>query len=126
MAGKHLLSNAGQTGAFFAAHYMYMSHQANPAETFVDAMNRHDVEALTGLMNPDHVFVDSLGNRVQGAARMQLGWRSYFTMCPDYWIRINDVVSGGAITFLRGGRSRRHDRRRRMADARGLESSDPP
>lgn len=44
-------------------------------------------------MAPDHLFVDSLGNRVAGASRMQLGWRGYFTMCPDYWIRIDTVIS---------------------------------
>lgn len=82
-----------------------MSNQANATEAlrrFVEAINRRDVEALTRLMHPDHLFVDSLGNRVEGAARMQLGWRAYFTMCPDYWIRINDVVSEGAIALATG------------------------
>jgi hypothetical protein len=68
----------------------------SPAETFkkfVVAINRHDGEALAALMSPDHLFVDSLGNRVQGAARMQGGWRSYFAMCPDYWIRIDSLIS---------------------------------
>ena len=31
------------------------------------AINGHDVLALTALMAVDHVFVDSLGNRVNGA-----------------------------------------------------------
>ncbi len=60
---------------------------------FVNAINAHNAEALTALMAPDHLFVDSLGNRVAGASRMQLGWRGYFTMCPDYWIRIDTVIS---------------------------------
>jgi hypothetical protein len=48
----------------------HMSDQANAgsaAETFkrfVAAINGHDVEALTPLMSSDHLFVDSLGNRV--------------------------------------------------------------
>ena len=33
-------------------------------ERFVAAINGHDIEALTSLMTPDHLFVDSLGNRV--------------------------------------------------------------
>jgi len=69
---------------------------ANPAETFknfVNAINGHDIEALTALMSPDHLFVDSLGNRVRGAARMQVGWRSYFSLCPDYWIQIDSAIS---------------------------------
>ena len=31
------------------------------------AINAHDVSAVATLMAEDHVFVDSLGNRVQGA-----------------------------------------------------------
>ena len=60
---------------------------------FVTAINGHQVEALAALMAPDHLFVDSVGNRVQGATPMLAGWRSYFTMCPDYWIRIERSVS---------------------------------
>jgi len=57
------------------------------------AINDHNVDVLALLMSPDHLFVDSLGNRVQGATRMQMGWRSYFTMCPDYRIQIDIVIS---------------------------------
>ena len=60
---------------------------------FVTAINAHEVEALSALMAPDHLFVDSLGNRVQGATPMLAGWRGYFNMCPDYWIRIEHLVS---------------------------------
>ena len=55
----------------------------NPSEilkAWVAAINNHDVRALTALMAPDHVFVDSLGNRVNGARSMEAGWHSYFTM----------------------------------------------
>ena len=72
------------------------THTASPAETFIEfvsAINGHDVEALAALMSLGHLFIDSLGNRVQGAARMEIGWRSYFTMCPDYWIQTDSVIS---------------------------------
>ena len=51
------------------------------AETFIlfaAAINQHDVKALTALMTTDHVFVDGLGNRAEGAATMEAGWRGYF------------------------------------------------
>jgi len=66
------------------------------AETFrkfVTAINRHDVEALAAIMTDDHIFIDSLGNRVQGATHMQAGWRGYFSMCPDYSIQIDRLIS---------------------------------
>jgi len=72
-----------------------MSHESTPGTPvnafgrFVAAINEHDADALGALMHPDHLFVDSLGNRVQGATPMKSGWSGYFAMCPDYWIRID-------------------------------------
>ncbi len=71
-------------------------------ERFVTGINGHDVEALTALMASNHVFVDSLGNRVEGAARMQAGWRSYFALCPDYSLQIEDVISDRAMVLAVG------------------------
>ena len=68
----------------------------SPTETFklfAAAINFHDVKSLTALMSADHVFVDGLGNRSEGAATMQAGWRGYFEMCPDYWIRTDHVAT---------------------------------
>jgi ketosteroid isomerase-like protein len=78
---------------------------ASPVETFrqfATAINRHNVEALTALMTPDHVFVDSAGNRVQGATSMDVGWRSYFTMCPDYWIQADDAIAESGTVLAVG------------------------
>ena len=63
-------------------------------EQWVAAINGHDVVALAALMAPDHVFVDSLGNHVEGKS-MEAGWKGYFAMCPDYWIRIDQVMADG-------------------------------
>jgi len=71
-----------------------MSNQADAVsaaemfQRFVAAMNGHDVEALTFLMTSDHLFVDSIGNRMPCVESMQAGWRGYFALCPDYWIRV--------------------------------------
>jgi ketosteroid isomerase-like protein len=82
-----------------------MADQLTAIETFrqfVTAINSHDAEALTALMTPDHVFVDSLGNRVQGAASMATGWRGYFSMCPDYWIQTGDAIAEGGTVLATG------------------------
>ena len=71
-------------------------------EKFLAAINDHDVEALAALMTTDHVFTDSLGNRVQGAASMQAGWRGYFAMCPDYAITVEDVLSESDTVLATG------------------------
>lgn len=66
------------------------------------AINQHDIEAITALMTTDHMFVDSVGNRVQGAPSMQVGWRSYFAMCSDYWIRTDHVMTEGDVVMAVG------------------------
>ncbi len=72
-------------------------------ERFIAAINDHDVGALISLMTQDHLFVDSIGNRVQGAKSMQAGWwRSYFGMCPDYWIHVRSLLSERDIVLATG------------------------
>jgi ketosteroid isomerase-like protein len=69
---------------------------------WIAAINGHNVAALTALMPADHVFVDSLGNRVEGARSMEAGWRGYFAMCPDYWIRLDHVMAEGGTLLAAG------------------------
>jgi ketosteroid isomerase-like protein len=66
------------------------------------AINSHDAGALSVLMAPDHVFVDSLGNRVTGSRSMEAGWRSYFATCPDYWIRVDHAMVEGDTILAAG------------------------
>jgi len=77
----------------------------NPEEvfdSFIAAINRHDIPTLASLMTLDHVFIDSLGNRIVGATSMEAGWRGYFAMCPDYWIRITHLMSNDGIVLAAG------------------------
>src|SRR6202044_886372 len=70
----------------FMSDQLVIVDSAQIFRQFVTAINLHDVETLASMMSADHVFVDALGNRVQGAASMEAGWRGYFAMCPDYRI----------------------------------------
>jgi ketosteroid isomerase-like protein len=71
------------------------------AKKFVDAINAHDVDALTKLMSSDHVLVDSLGNKFPASA-LRSGWQQYFTMVPDYWVKVDQIASDGNVIFLGG------------------------
>jgi len=71
-------------------------------DQWIAAINRQDLAALAALMAADFVFVDALGNRVEGAKSMESGWRAYFAMCPDYWIRADHVMAEGDMTLLAG------------------------
>lgn len=71
-------------------------------QRFVAAINSHDVIALVALMTSDHVFVDGLGNRIEGASRMEDGWRHYFEMCPDYRVETERVLADGPTVLAAG------------------------
>jgi ketosteroid isomerase-like protein len=69
---------------------------------FVTAINHHNMQALTSLMALNHVFIDSLGHRVEGASAMEAGWRGYFAMCPDYWIRTDNRLAEDTVVLAVG------------------------
>src|SRR5580765_5260273 len=71
-------------------------------QRWLTAINDHDVGTLSTLMAPAFVFVDSLGNEVQSAAKMTGGWQGYFAMCPDYWVRADQVMGDGPALLLAG------------------------
>ncbi len=69
---------------------------------FVDAINRRSAEAIAAIMTDDHVFVDSLGTKVEGKQRMKAGWEGYFRMVPDYSITIEETFVDGAVVVMLG------------------------
>jgi len=69
---------------------------------FVIAIHAPDVSALTELMTPDHVFLDSVGNRTCSATSMEAGWHGYFAFCPDYWIQTDHVLAEGGDVLAAG------------------------
>jgi uncharacterized protein (TIGR02246 family) len=76
-----------------------------PVETvlaFIEAINRHDVDKLAGLMTEDHVFIDAPGNSTRGREKMRAGWRGYFAMCPDYRVSHEDIFRDGNTVAVFG------------------------
>jgi len=53
-------------------------------------------------MTDDHVFIDSLGNRVAGKQQMQKGWQGYFCMVPDYTITVDETFAAGPVIVMLG------------------------
>ncbi len=62
---------------------------------FLEGINQHDAGALAALMTEDHLFVDSLGNRISGRAKMQAAWRGYYAFCPDYHVSHEEIFEQG-------------------------------
>jgi len=69
---------------------------------FADAINHQSPDKLCELMAEEHVFIDSLGTRVEGRAAMRQGWEGYFRMVPDYTITIHDTFVKGPIVVMLG------------------------
>jgi len=85
---------------------------------FVERINAHDPKGLVSLMTRDHTFTDSLG-AVSRRPAIESGWNQYFEMVPDYWIRIDRVISEGNTVVLvgvAGGSYVPRGRRRRPRD----------
>jgi len=75
---------------------------AKIAHMFVNAINHHDLDILSGLMAEDHVFIDSMGMRVEGRAAMRKAWEQYFRMVPDYTVTIQDIFAKKQTVVLLG------------------------
>ena len=69
---------------------------------FEQAINAQDPEAICSLMTPEGEFVDSLGNRIQGAAKLLFAWKGYFRMVPDYSITHSEIFAQGSSVALFG------------------------
>jgi ketosteroid isomerase-like protein len=61
---------------------------------FICAINKHDVEAIAGLMADDHTFIDSHNNHMTGSQSLKAAWQSYFEIFPDYTIEISEIIDG--------------------------------
>ncbi len=62
---------------------------------FADRISARDVDGLCELMSDDHIFMDAMDTTVQGREPMRKGWRGYYAMVPDYYIKIEQVFSDG-------------------------------
>ena len=69
---------------------------------FMDRINKRDVDKLAELMTEDHLFVDSLGQKVKGREKMRGGWRAYFAFCPDYWVSHEEILQNGDLVAVFG------------------------
>jgi ketosteroid isomerase-like protein len=59
---------------------------------FIDSINAHDVDGITGFLSDDHVFIDAQDNEYTGKQRMGESWVEYFSLFPDYTIEVENVL----------------------------------
>jgi SnoaL-like domain len=75
--------------------------QSKPFSIFLIALTKRDADKLAELMT-DHVFIDSLGNTMPGRGKIRVGWRGYYSFCPDYWVTREGILGNGNIVAVFG------------------------
>jgi ketosteroid isomerase-like protein len=79
-----------------------MSSSIEVVLRFEDHINAHHVEEICALMASDGEFIDSLGNRIQGQAKLRSAWEGYFKMVPDYSISHSEIFAYGDTVAIFG------------------------
>jgi ketosteroid isomerase-like protein len=72
------------------------------AISFVDRINRGDLDGLTALMTADHTLVVLDEPPLVGRDANRAAWSGYFTTCPDYVIHPRRIAVAGASVALLG------------------------
>ncbi len=75
---------------------------------FIAAVNSHDAEKIGGLITADHVFTDSQGTKIKGRENNIRSWQAYFSLFPDYKIKIDDIYARNDTIALFGIASASH------------------
>ena len=78
------------------------SKEIKVVNAFIAAINRHDALGLYDLMTEDHTFVDSGGQVQSGREGMKAGWEGYFSMFPDFTIKVETMLQDGALVAAFG------------------------
>ncbi len=70
--------------------------------SFIKAINDHDVNGIYDLMSGDHIFIDGYGDKYEGKTGMKEGWQNYYKMFPDYHVEIIDIIENDPVIGLFG------------------------
>jgi len=61
-------------------------------ESYITAINDHEVDRMLNLMHPEHTLVDSSGNTIHGSSDLRSAWTDYFDMISDYEITVDEMI----------------------------------
>ena len=69
---------------------------------FEELINSRNAEAIAAFMTADGAFLDSLGNRIQGAEKLRSAWAGYFKIVPGYSISHSEIFADGCTVAVFG------------------------
>jgi len=70
--------------------------------SFVDAINKHDLDGMFALMHDQHTLIDAHENKVTGTMKLKVAWNGYFELFPDYRIEMTDMLLNGHTIVVVG------------------------
>ena len=62
---------------------------------FASLINTRSADLVCSLLADHAVWIDSLGNRIEGLALVRSVWESYFMMVPDYHMEHTEIFGEG-------------------------------
>ena len=69
---------------------------------FEQLINTQKADAVCSLLTEDCIFIDSIGNRIEGLQRLRSAWEGYFKMVPDYTISHEEIFANGNTVGMFG------------------------
>jgi ketosteroid isomerase-like protein len=69
---------------------------------FIDGINGRSLSVLGPLMTEDHIFMDSLGNKIRGRRSVIQGWRHYFSTMPEHDIKCEEILGNDQTVAVFG------------------------
>jgi len=97
------------------------SKEIEVVEAFISAINRHAPSEISELMTDDHSFIDSRGKIQTGREKMIAGWKEYFRMFPDYYIRLESILSEQTLVAAFGSAFGTYNGKRGLAAENRIE-----
>ena len=79
-----------------------MKSEIDSVLDFIDTINAHDIARLFDLMTDDHIFIDTLGQRMSGVEKIQGSWQKFMEVFPDYTVSVTDIFQRGNVIGIFG------------------------
>ena len=70
--------------------------------TFVENINKHDVNGLIGLLAPEHKFIDMGGSIETDRDQLKKAWKTYLETYPGYQIYIRQIFMDEDTIYMLG------------------------
>jgi len=78
--------------AFLFSNLTSKNMRTNTINSFIAAINAHNVSTIGSLITDNHVFMDAHGKNVTGKQQAIEAWSGYFSWFPDYKIEVESML----------------------------------